>query len=80
MFLDFEFSFRNYLCFYVFGIWVFFFFYKLVYIFKFLGSSFLIGLMVGFISFLKLMCLYMEVQKIDVDTFSYILNFISLNR
>jgi len=80
MFLDFEFSFRNYLCFYVFGLWVFFFFFNLVYIFKFLGSSFLIGLMVGFISFLKLMCLYMEVQKIDVDTFSYILNFISLNR
>ena len=31
-----------------------------------------------FIDFLILMCLYIEIPKINVDTFSYILNFISL--
>jgi len=42
----------------------------------FLGS----GLLVEFLGFLKFMCLYIEVPKTNVDTFSDILNFISLKR
>jgi len=33
-----------------------------------------------FSGFLKLMCLYIEVPKTNVETFSHILNFISLKR
>ena len=58
----------------VFGLWAFF--YKLVYVFMFLG----LGLLVGFLDFLKLVCLYLEVSKINVDTFSHILNLISKER
>ena len=38
-------------------LWVFF--YKLIYVFMFSGS----GLLEGFLGFLKLMCLYIEVPK-----------------
>jgi len=57
-----------------FGRWAFF--YKLVYDFMFLG----LGLLVRFSSFLKLICLYIEVSKTNVNTFSHILNLISLKR
>jgi len=39
-----------------------------------------LGFLLGFIGFHKIMCLYIEVQKIDINTFSHILNFISLKR
>ena len=39
-----------------------------------------LGFLVGFSGFLKLVCLYIEVSKTHVDTFSHILNFISLKR
>ena len=42
----------------------------------FLGSD----LLVRFLVFLKLMCLYIEVPKTNIDNFSHILNFISLKR
>jgi len=36
--------------------------------------------LLGFIGFFKLMCLYLEVPKAYVNTFSHILNFISLKK
>ena len=42
----------------------------------FLGLAFLLG----FIGFIKLMCLYIKVPKTNVHTFSHILNFISLKK
>jgi len=60
-----------FLCFWALG-----FLYKLVNVFIF----FSLGLLVEFPCFLKLMCLYIEVPKIDVDTFGHILNLISLKR
>jgi len=39
-----------------------------------------LGLLIGFSGFLKIMCLYIEVSKTNVDTFSHILYSMSLKR
>jgi len=48
---------------YGFGLWTFF--YKLVYVFMFSG----LDLLVRFLGFLKLMCLYIEVPKTNVESY-----------